>query len=519
MTAPLPTPRTRRGALPAAIAVLALGGGLAAWLLARAPAAPRADRVVEDAGVVEPPRLAGRTARAAAKAADVEAAGAAGSARTGHPAGPAADTIEAPKLVRTIPLTVRVLDPETGAPVPSRWSLRSWLEGPHTLREGLGDGRPLLPTPPEAVTDALFRASGEAGAREIEGGGRLVDVVAVRAPQDRVYLERTLTAVLAADAVRANVVVPAWREVPLEVQVVDEAGRPLPDSEIVEVLVAGSGVAVHAEGVGPGLYRVRGIPHLAGESVECAVRAPASRAPTAAAGVEDAAVDLRTHIERTTVPADRSAPWGITVVLPPGEPTGVSFSEHNETDNDLPIEESLGRDPDEDKGPRGSIAVRLLGPTGSPIVGGVVWLSGFGAMAVSGPDGAALLERVRVGEQLAFTKLDGRFPISASVTVRAGARAEVVLKEPVGATIDLIVVDPEDHPVPFADFLVQGGLVFDVRDGDQRLDAYVDEHGRRTLARVEPGRLTVQAARGGRSGTTTFTARDGERRTVYVVLD
>ena len=150
-------------------------------------------------------------------------------------------------------------------------------------------------------------------------------------------------------------------------------------------------------------------------------------------------------------------------------------------------------------------------------MGGVVWLSGIGAMAPSDADGAALLERVRVGEQVVFAKLDGRFPVSASVTVQAGARAEVVLKEPVGATIDLIVVDGDDRPVPFADFSVQGGLVFDVKDGDQRLDAYVDEHGRRTLARVEPGRLTVQAAWGSRSGSTTFTARDGERRTVYVV--
>jgi hypothetical protein len=107
----------------------------------------------------------------------------------------------------------------------------------------------------------------------------------------------------------------------------------------------------------------------------------------------------------------------------------------------------------------------------------------------------------------------------AVAVVRAGTESDVVLREPFGGTLDLVVTDGNGDPRPSARFQVTGARVFDVVDGVQRLDRYVDARGRRTLARVEPGDVTVTATWGSHRGTAQVTVRDRERRTVRLVLE
>ena len=245
---------------------------------------------------MEPPRLAGRTPGVAAKAEEADGRGRLGAGRSAR---------RAPPRTRSRPRTccVRSLSPcacSTRRPgLPCRRGGRCDRGWTGFVR---ADGARAWPLPAPAAAGggdgpALPRVGGGRGRDVVvDGFGPIADVVAVRVPQDRVYLERTLETVFAADAVRANAVVPAWREVPLDVQVVDEAGRPIPDSEVVEVLVAGSRVPVRVEAWGPAFTAFGAFPtwQASPSSAPCGRRRRARR--------------RRPPVPRTPVPRTRGRP-------------------------------------------------------------------------------------------------------------------------------------------------------------------------------------------------------------------
>ena len=101
--------------------------------------------------------------------------------------------------------------------------------------------------------------------------------------------------------------------------------------------------------------------------------------------------------------------------------------------------------------------------------------------------------------------------------MRAGETTDVVLREPVGARLDVTVVDDEGRPRPFARLRLDRAW-FDVRDDGQRIDTFTDLDGRRSIARVEPGEARVSAEWCGRHGSATVTLRDEGRASVRIVV-
>ena len=93
------------------------------------------------------------------------------------------------------------------------------------------------------------------------------------------------------------------------------------------------------------------------------------------------------------------------------------------------------------------------------------------------------------------------------------------MREPLGARVEVVVLDPQDRPVPSATLAIRDRTVFDVReDGVQRLDMVTDHRGRRTFARVEPGKTVIRARWGSRKGAQKVELKDGETTRVTVVV-
>jgi hypothetical protein len=93
----------------------------------------------------------------------------------------------------------------------------------------------------------------------------------------------------------------------------------------------------------------------------------------------------------------------------------------------------------------------------------------------------------------------------------------VAIQEPTGASLEVAVVGTDERPLPFA-VLDVDAVVFDVEDGVQRVDLRTDAVGRRTFARVQPGRCRVTASWGDRRGERTVDLADGQRHTLRIVL-
>jgi hypothetical protein len=326
----------------------------------------------------------------------------------------------------------------------------------------------------------------------------------VRPPSGYVVLPEsaTLSAMLAVAARHVVAVVPVHREVVLDLRVLGPDGRPAEGADVAAVEVAGRDVTVVTETIGPGEIRVRGIPYLPGEPVLAALSwgtVDEDVAPEPVEGIGSPDV-------KTTIPADASSRWNVVVRL--AGPV-AHFRDRVESDNDEPYEEALlpvalaGA-------PSGRLRIRALGWDGRPA--GDATISGH---ALDGR-GEVLLEDLAVGDVRLEWKETGRLPATATAFVKADATTEVVVREPVGARLDVLVVDAEGRPLPFAR-LDLGREWFDVEGDRQRVDAFTDVNGRRTITRVEPGTATVSARWGSRHGRATVALRDGERASVRVV--
>jgi hypothetical protein len=359
--------------------------------------------------------------------------------------------------------------------------------------------------------EAEFLPSGavrpDALPREDDGRETPLGQLTIRPPAGYLAPEEALVLMghLAADVEATLAVVPVHREAPLHVHVQGPDGRPAAGAVIGALEAAGRLLDVVTEDLGPGEIRVRGIPHRPGEPVSLAIEwgeeapRPAEEPPVPQEGIA-------APVARSVIPDDLARPWTLTVHL--AGPTGPVVLDHADSDQDLPFEEDLLPETD---GPVGTARVVVLGWDGRPVPGATV----FGQPADR--DGVVVLTHLPAGERRFRTAPPGRLPAQAVADVREGSRIEVVLREPVGATLDVLVTDEGGTPRPSARLAVAGARVFDVVDGVQRLDRFTDARGRRTFARVESGEVTVTASWGSRTGSATVTLRDGERRTLRLV--
>ncbi len=396
----------------------------------------------------------------------------------------------------SIPIRVYTVDATTGASVASTWTLR--FGGAGFFGPPLDDTeieQLLNPAEPVPSGKELPLAIDESSDRPWE--------LVVDPPEG--YLAREKQTISRAPVAGARAVyarIPVHRAVDLTVSVDGPDGRPADGARIVALEVAGRAVRIDAVTLAAGVLRLRGLPYLPGEPVAAAIdwgtAAGDDAVPVPSEGIPDPEL-------RTTVPEDLGAPWTVAVHLK--GPTARTL-DHLEIDNDFPaVFSSLQTS----QGAGGDLRIRVLGCDGKPVPDAAV----YGARTDA--DGVAVVEHVSLGEHELAVSVPSRLPARATAFVREGQETEVVLREPAGARLDVIVTDEAGRPRPSAHLSLGNRLVFDVVDGVQRIDMFTDPFGRRSFARVEPGEATVTATWGTRCGSEKVLLRDGERATVRIV--
>jgi hypothetical protein len=301
-------------------------------------------------------------------------------------------------------------------------------------------------------------------------------------------------------------------------------GRPAVGAVIYEVRVAGAFVRVESDPSDErGSLEVRGIPYLPDEPIGAFV----GWEPPGAGRLASSNPVRRPFDLTSVVPTDPARGWSEVVRLSGpsssgddgdragwrGEdPPDVTFSE---PDVDL-----VGDDSNDPKTPRGAIRVRVLGWDGKPVARPSLRCVGVGRVSC-GADGLVTLDECTVGVHDVRFDAEGRLPTTARVVVAAGQSTDIVLREPVGARVDVSCVDVRGRPCSSAELEIETkhrGPILDVTDGVQRLDPFADERGRRTFARVSPDVIRVRARWGSRSGEAVFDVKDGETKDVRVVV-
>lgn len=365
-----------------------------------------------------------------------------------------------------------------------------------------------------AAWEATFCPGGSAAPFADVGAHGEVHTLLAAHPPAGFVLARPPLAVntrLAAGVTTLVATIPVAPEAVLDVRVLGPDGRPAEGVCVLDLTLGGEATSYRVETPGPGLLRVRGLPHLAGEAVEAALlwRPAEDEGGTARPAALPPPGELDREL-RTVVPESIAAPWSVEVTLP--GPTD-EIVDHIESDNDLPFEEHLEGPAPDPKAPRGRVRLLLLGWDGRPVVGALV-----DGVATDG-EGRALLEGQPLGEREFELGVPGRLVIRGSTRVRADEEVEATLREDVGARLEIEVVDVEGRPLPAATVELRGnaGLHFDQDAATQRVDCFTDHRGRRSIARVAPGPGSVHARWGGRRGIESMTLVDGVTARVRVV--
>jgi hypothetical protein len=408
---------------------------------------------------------------------------------------------------RELSLEVTTVAADTGAPLSGRWSMHATARDRFSEFESREDRL--------RRWDASFLASGESESWMVWGDYDQVRSVHVLPPPRYVALgdSSRLDAVIAADARALVALVPLHRETVLAVHATGPDGRPAAGAKVAALDVAGQDVFPVVADTGPGAMRIRGIPHLPGEPVRIALEW------TSENRVEAETPELTEGIASpqivATVPTDSAATWNVAVELP--GPVGY-LHDRVETDQDVPEPALPGLRWAPSGTPLGRVRVKALDVDERPLRRGLIAEEslGLGRQAVAVDERGEILLGFPAGEATVRVASIGRFDAVGHVAVVADATTDLVVREPRGARLDVLVVDEEGRPRPFAR-LDLGRAWFDVEGDRQRIDAFTDANGRRTISRVEPGTATVKATWGSRRGEASVVLRDAERASVRIV--
>lgn len=457
------------------------------------PPAPAAEARPEDASAPSPTPLAvpPPSRRDSAKAANPDTA-----SGTSH-----ATPANAPRDQR--PVRTVFVDATTGRPVASaRWSDVPPAQGlPWAWRYKAAAGASVQQTDshPAAVESIGGFAPGS-----IE---RAEGYVVQRRDPPRVRIAPRATAFV--------LIQPLDPELAVELTLVDADDRPDPRAQITEWRVGDAGGGrVRAEPLGGGTWRLRGVPFVAKARFEV----------WAARLTGDDGKNLDAP-EPMPVERERDPPW-LALDLPERVPDRIVgrvlvgpwvISDHNETDNDLPFETSLGEGADRGQ----TLRVEVVDRVGAPIPG--VSVSAPSGTKPTDASGVVRFDGLPKGPVSIGAHDAGRVFGAASVEIVAGVEARLTVRELDGVTLDVSVVDADGDAVPFAEIHVreahQPTEWADVSDdGEQRLDPFTDVLGRRTCARVTPGSVHVTATARGRLAKADVEVRDGERRSLRLEL-
>jgi|GEM_PF-2240978 len=394
------------------------------------------------------------------------------------------------------------------------------------------DGGPALPDPDASPSDPAtsspperpWRTGGESAPMECPPRG--LDIVP---PEGWLYLDVFGSNSPRSPRARVGRLRVALRaELDVRVEILGPDGRPAEGATVhrAELPMLGY-IAPREERMPDGSRRLRGIPFLPGETLSLL---PSWTGPPAAGDeiVERSRVPpLPIETEEVDLAAFTSAyGWrgpmpprleeGIRAVIRLPGPTGPMGG--NETDNDLPTEESFGEDPPADPALLGSVRLRLVDRSGRAVPHARVAVGNHAG--VTDGEGRVLLKGVPQGEaHVRILDPGWTFPAS-SVVVRPRTVTDTEIRELVGGDVEIVVSDEDGHPAPFAFLLVTppgGGYLFDVDDdGVQRLDRLVGGDGRRLLEHLPPGVLHVTAQLGSRTGDAETVVVDRARRVLPI---
>ena len=503
-----------RRRLLVALAVLTSAVVGARWLFAPGPAPTSAAEATATAEVAAPPApLAAAPRRVGRSTADETSAEASTGPSPAEEAAVPSPTGATPPADR-IPVRLRLFDAASGAGVAGHWAAdQSRLSAEQRAFHLRVAGEALRD--PQMV-DRLLPPTSEVASIPVRDGRQVQFVISVRDVGEYALWDTDArSGNLAAGISEVVVHLPLRRAMALDVTVLDPMGRPAQGATVAAAWVGGAHLGgapwpVNADGIA----RVGGIPFLPGEELIAEVDWTPEPGPQDAVPVPAEGPSAEAPV-RTRVPAHSSAPWAVTVRLV-GRRSFIL--DHNESDNDLAA--SFVLEPSTPPtAPRGAARVRVVGIDGRPVAGATVTVgSDVGTTAA---DGTATVERLLAGDLPVTVRAFGHFPMSGSVRVVADRTTDVELREPVGATLDVLVVDATGAARTAARCVVRtGGTIapFDVTDGVQRLDDFTDARGRRTFARVAPGTVTLTATWGSHRAVMTRDVRDGERAFVRIEL-
>jgi len=362
------------------------------------------------------------------------------------------------------PMTIHVVDAETGDPVePSQLVPHSEPLGEIT-RPSVGQYRHFVLAPRHASGQLKIAP---------KSGWIAWDGVSWNLPRS-------------AYADELEVVAPMRREVPVRVTVLDHKGDISSNAEIVSFQIAGKTRHPEWSSDAYGTRLVDGVPYFRGERLTVTAEIANTTARESASIVlgphPDQAVDLQIRLPKP-------------LPLRQGAFSGRGGHRDCFRTGCGSRKRALSA--------KGRIAVRVWRHNGDPAVSARVHAGR--RYANTDARGRAVLEGVHPGKHRLYVTQTGLLDIAASVEVVANKTTELDVQESKGRRRDLVVVDENGEPLPYASFQLSRGKYrddwIDEHDGVQRLDAFTDHEGRRTLARMDPRVTTITVTWGSRKAT------------------
>ncbi len=471
--------RDRRRLL-VALAVLSSAVVGARWLFAPGPAPTSEAEATATAEVPAPPApLSAAPRRAGRSTADETSAEASAGPSPAEEAAVPSPTGATPPADR-IPVRLRLFDAASGAGVAGHWAAdesRLSAEQRALQLRVASDPTPDLPT-----LERFFPRTSEVATVPMRAGRQVQFVISLRGVGEYVLWDTdSLSGALAAGVSDVVVHLPLRRAMALDVAVLDPTGRPAQGATVVAVWVGGARLggapwSVNADGIARGrdpLPARRGTGRggqLDPRSGTAGRRAGAGRRT------------VRRGAGAYACPRTQLRPLGgdrATRRAPLLHPRPQRIGQR-------PRGVVRARTIDASDGFAWAARVRVVGIDGRPVARATVTVGPD--VGTTAADGTVTVERVLAGDLPVTVRAFGHFPMSGSVRVVADRTTDVELREPVGATLDVLVVNGDGRR-PDGGSLRRPHREHDPavrRDRWRAADDFTDARGRRSVRASRP---------------------------------
>lgn len=177
----------------------------------------------------------------------------------------------------------------------------------------------------------------------------------------------------------------------------------------------------------------------------------------------------------------------------------------------------------------GALDLKVTTSDGRPLAGAEVEatlddgrsISRTTARGRTGRDGGLLIRDLPLGAYAIVVQHPEALRIRKEVRLeRRGVPTTLALQEPKGGEVEVLVVDADGAPLPFAGVTVRGleGADGGLAPGPTRLDPFTERDGRRTFRRLDAGKATLTAWYGPSTGTATVDVPEGGKAKTRVVV-